>query len=495
VKRRVPLPRQAHFVRRVLTPVWCSVILLLAGCPRTDSTGEDQSQRLLPQGTKLRLLVADDPALAAAAELLRGEWNAQTGSDFEVEQLSGGDLLDSDGLPPADAVICASHYLGSLAEQRRIVPLPEKLLEDDQGEWSEVFPLLRTKEVVWGTEVLAVPFGSPVLICYYRADLLEKLGRQPPKTWDEYYELAKLFADETRLGAAAPSGGAGWYGAIEPLGPGWAAQTLLARAAAYATHRENFSTLFNIDTMAPLIDGPPFVRALEELVATARLGPPEQTSYDPAAVRTAFWQGRCGLALSWPSRAGDDPVPAEAEIQAGFAEIPGSPDVYDVVDRQWETRREDEDWQVPLLGIAGRLGVVTNESRWPEAAFHLLLWLSDDDSDPPASSVSPATTLFRRSHLERPHLWAEKQVASATALRYAEITQQTLSRGQSMLTLGIPGRSEYLGALDEAVRRAVRGDQTPQESLSQTSTLWREITRRLGYDQQRGAYRRSLGLR
>lgn len=496
MKRRSLSPRPSRPLPAavcLLPSAWCFLVLLLAGCPKTDSTEDNHPERLLPEGAKLRLLVADDAALAAAAELLRGEWNAQTGSDFEVEQRSGNDLSDSDGLR-VDAIICASHHLGSLAEQGRLVPVPEKLLEADEGGRSEIFSLLRTEEVVWGREVLAVPFGSPVLTCYYRADLLEELDRKPPKTWDEYHQLAELLADATRPGSAPPANEASWHGAIEPLGAGWAAQTLLARAAAYATHRENFSTLFNIDTMAPLVDGPPFVRALEELVATAQLGPPEGTSYDPAAVRTAFWQGRCGLALSWPTPAGEDPPPAEAGIEAGFAELPGSSEVYDVVDRQWETRRDDEDWQVPLLGVAGRLGVVPTESRWPEAAFLLLLWLSDDQKSRQVSTASPATTLFRRSHLDAPGVWVEKQVSPSSALQYAETTQQTLCRQHSVFALRIPGRSEYVAALDEAVRRAVRGDETPQQSLSKASTLWREITRRLGYNQQRGAYRRSLGL-
>ena len=40
---------------------------------------------------------------------------------------------------------------------------------------------VRSREIVWGSDVLAIPFGSPVLTCYYRVDLLEKLGRRPPE--------------------------------------------------------------------------------------------------------------------------------------------------------------------------------------------------------------------------------------------------------------------------------------------------------------------------
>ena len=52
-----------------------------------------RSQRIRPPqgetgkrlaGVKLRLVVVDDPAIAAAVRGLRDEWNAQTGSEVEV---------------------------------------------------------------------------------------------------------------------------------------------------------------------------------------------------------------------------------------------------------------------------------------------------------------------------------------------------------------------------------------------------------------------------
>ena len=468
-------------------------LLLLAGCPRPGPEEDGHSGHLPPGDVTLRLLVVDDPAMAAAIERLQPVWTDQTGSEFQVAQVSQSDLDEAKVLE-ADAVICASHLLGELAQAKWIVPVPENLLENDEEAWSEVFSLLRARETVWATKVVAVPFGSPVLTCYYRADLLEGLGRRPPRTWAEYHALAELLSNREKLGDAAPADGKPWFGAVEPLGPGWAGTVLLARAAPYATHRENYSTLFDIDTMEPLIAGPPFVRALEELVADAALGPPEQLTYDPAAVRRAFWEGKCGLAVSWPTAAQNGPLPAEQEIGVGFAELPGSVEVYDVGDRAWETRREDEEPYVPLLAGAGRMGTVTSKSQWPNAAFQLLFWLSDKQWSVEVSTASPATTLFRLSHLDTPQAWVEQQTPAAAAAEYAAATQQTLGRPQFLFALRIPGRAEYLAALDKAVGQAVRGNQTPQEALDEAAARWRQITQRLGPEPQRKAYWQSLGL-
>ena len=227
--------------------------------------------------------------------------------------------------------------------------------------WTDVFSQLRLHEATWAAEPVAVPFGSPVLTVYYRADLLEKLGRKPPKTWAEYQQLSELLADRKRLGEAAPAEGKPWSGAIAPLGPGWAGNMLLARAATYVSHRSIESTLFRIDTMEPLIDQPSFVRALEELVANAALGPREQLDFDPAAVRQLLGHRlRLGHHVAHGRRQG----PARgSKVEVGFAELPGSPDVFNLADGTWDKRREDESPHVPLLAVAGRMGSCQHEGR------------------------------------------------------------------------------------------------------------------------------------
>ncbi|UCG08308.1 MAG: hypothetical protein JSV83_06575, partial [Desulfobacterales bacterium] len=64
---------------------------------------------------KLRLLVVGDPELATAAGQLQGEWSGQTGSNFQVLSMTEKQFGDADQLA-ADAVICPSHELGTLAE-------------------------------------------------------------------------------------------------------------------------------------------------------------------------------------------------------------------------------------------------------------------------------------------------------------------------------------------------------------------------------------------
>jgi multiple sugar transport system substrate-binding protein len=471
--------------------------LLLAGCARDESASQQPVKRPL-EGVKLRLTVVDDPALAAAILRVRGEWNVQTGSEFQVEETTEKALLEADKID-ADAVICPSHMLGVLCERELLAPVPAKTLKGSQ--WTGIFDLLKLREAAWGGQTMAVPFGSPLLTCYYRADLLTKLSRRPPRTWAEYAELAKLLAAEKPTAADAP-----WCGAIEPLAPGWAGLTLLARAAPLAKHRDNFSTLFNIETMEPLVAAPGMTQALKDLVAATKLGPSDPLRYDPAAARAAFWSGQCGMALTWPTAAEDaqeakkegaaDGISAKVDpaIQVGFVELPGSKRVFNLTSRTWDMRADDEDQHVPLLSISGRLGVVGKESAALDAAFQLLLWLSNDSMSVQVSAASSATTLFSQSQLKSPSRWVEKPVPAVAAVHYSDAVEAAFRHEPWLAALPLPGRAEYLAALDEAVLAAVRGEKTVDDALMETDAKWVKITERLGVEKQKAAYRHSLGL-
>lgn len=473
-----------------------SLLMLAVGCqpakPEPVET-EESAPKASSAGVHLRVAVVGDPALVTAIEQLRGEWNAQTESTLSVESVP---LTDPPKVPAADVIVAPAYYLPVLAEETRIQGAPRHLIESGETGWGEVFTVLRSHEVVWRGGTVAIPFGSPVLTCYYRRDLLEKLSLRPPRTWAEYQRVAKTLADRQRVGTHD----AAWCGAMEPLGKGWAGIVLLARAAPYATHPSNYSTLFKIETMEPLIAGPPFVRALEELVATAKTDPANLKTLeaDPTAVRRAFWEGHCGMALCWPTAAEKLTVPDESPIRVGFVEMPGSVDVYDITTQAWQKRPRDDDPRVPLVSIAGRLGMVDVECPRPEVAFRLLVWLSDRQRAGQISATSSATTLFRLTGSITEKAWAktwvEPVMPADAALEYSELTQKTLCRQHMLFALRIPGRARYLAALDDAVHDAIRGKKTPLEALQQAATRWQEITQQLGQQRQATAYRRGLGM-
>ena len=74
--------------------------------------------------------------------------------------------------------------------------------------WNDLFRFNRENAAVYDNKVVMIPLDGDVLSLYYRKDLFEKYDKTPPKTWQEYTELAKFF-----------------HGKVEPL-PGTTNETV-----------------------------------------------------------------------------------------------------------------------------------------------------------------------------------------------------------------------------------------------------------------------------
>ena len=441
-----------------------------------------------PKPVRLKLLVVDDPGLAQEIER---QWNARGSGELTVEAIERKRLETMRRLP-ADMIVFPSRLLGRLAVEGLIGPWPTSGEGAGRSD-PDVFPLQRFREMRWGATWYAVTFGSPQFVLYLRNDRLEALRREVPSTWDAYAELAGQLHREAQSKAA----GAPPFALAEPLGPGWAAPVFLARAASYIGHASQYSGLFDFTSMEPLVNEPPFVQALEELVAAAKLAPPEVLDADPPTVKRWFYEGKVAMAWGWPTRTFDIAAEVDKPIDVdvvSFARLPGSRRAYLFGQNAWESRGSRDDPHVPLLGTAGRLGaVVRGTSRRQEAAA-ALAWLSGREIGVTVSTASPATTPYRASHRADAR-WLDQGLPDVLATQYGELVQQNQSQGTALFAPRIPGASRYLSALDDAVRRAVREEIPAKECLDEVARQWADITRELGKDAQVEAYHRSLGLR
>jgi multiple sugar transport system substrate-binding protein len=467
------------------------VILLLTGCSMQPATQPVAPEPKAP-ASPLTLLIVDDSPLAAAIER---QWAARTDGQLQIQQATTEELLAQKPLRiAADALIFPSGLLGELAEANLLSPIPAGILNSPEFDRRDIFDLIRQTEIVWGEQVFAVPLGSPVLTLWYRDDILTKIGAEPPETWEQYGELVERLSDRQLLNELQIETGETWRPVVEPLGDGWASQMLLARAAGYARHRNFYSTLFDSKTMEPLIAGPPFVRALEELVAVHRGQAPEVLQFDPADARRELAAGRCAMAVTWPSRgdsAADESTGAPV-LPLAVAELPGSREVFHLGDRRWQARDRGDDGRVTLLGVAGRVGAVSSTTSQPQAALGLLVRLSSTEWSEQISPFSEATGLYRTSQIPMASSWLGPNFE--TAREYGELVRSIQRRPLWLTSLRIPGRSMYLAELDTAVQSALLGKSEPAESLENAAQQWRKITEQMGIESQREAYWRSLGL-
>ena len=485
-------------LRIVLAAFLAFTFVLESGCGGSAAapkkTGGAESKPREP----LRVLVVDDPALSQAIEK---DWQARSETPVEMKNITAEKIASAKRLP-ADLIVFPAGLLGQLAQNNLISPLGDEIVNGEPFARQDILEQIRKYEMNWGTKAYAVPLGSPQFTLLYRADIFAKLKVQPPVSWAEYQALLVKLQDTTAFADLAPQAGDPWRATVEPLAPGWAGQLLLARSAAYAAHPQRLSVIFDLQTMQPLIDSPPFVRALEELCAanklpSAKVTQENLTTLTPAGARKEILAGRCGMALSWPT-ASLDPNAGTAEktrgIAIGYAEAPGSPDLFDAAEQKWTVRKAGQEQRVSLGLISGRMAAVTTSANAPKEAENMLVWLASAESSERTATRSESATLFRVTQAANPQVWLPEGASASAAAQYAQAVRDAQFRSIYVQSPRIPGRDQYLAALDEAVQAAVQGKSSPRDALTAAAEKWSAITKSHGPQNQRQALERSLGI-
>ncbi len=476
--------------RLALLPVLVAVLVGLGGgCrPSSDDARESRSNADSPP-PKLKLIVADDEALA---DQIARQWQARGAGELQVETTTVDALLAQRRIR-ADMVIFPSRHLGALAVAKQIESWSKSSVEGGAGRRDpDVFSLERFRETTWGPTPYAVSFGSPQFVLYLRKDRLAELRLERPATWSAYATLVDRLEKQRKLAGES----AARFAVAEPLGPGWAAMVLLARAAPYVRHGSQFSDLFDFVSLEPLIAEPPYVRALEELVAAAKHAPPEVLQADPVQVKQWFYEGKVAVAWSWPTPTFDIAQQVKQPIDMNLielSELPGSQQAFLFEQGTWETRGRRESPHVPLIAMSGRLGAVVRGTPRRQAAAAALRWLTSREFGVVMSSASRATTGFRQSHRNDP-TWLDQGMPLTLASQYGRVLMEAQNRNLALSVPRIPGCNRYLEKLDQAVRRAVEDGADPRECLEQVAREWSELTEQLGRGAQLKAYRQSLGL-
>ncbi|MCA9198756.1 MAG: extracellular solute-binding protein [Planctomycetales bacterium] len=471
-----------------LWAVWLGLLLVSPGC---DWGGSDSSEKPPQPNRPLRIAVVEDEVLA---ERIQREWMAQNAEPISLQNVSRNSL-DGAQRMSADVILFSTVDLGQLIAGQQLRPLPFAANDDNSAaepnsavDLDDVLPLNRRLEMRWGEQTYAVTLGSPVLVLMYRKDWFEKLGLEPPTTWTQYQDVVQKLANRPEF--APQQADEAWFAVAEPWKAGWASRMFLQRAAAYVSSPNQYSNVFDVTTMKALIDTEPFVQALTEMQAAANLLPADAKRLDPHEAAEIFWSGNTPLALTWPSaaRTADSLL---AEMNVGFAACPGSDQFYLFSSGQWQDRAHVV--SVPLLGTSGRMAGMSAGARDLPSVMNFLAWLTSAQQDLRIAQQSPATTMYRFSHLVRPQAWVET-AAKPAAEQYAQVLRNNHAATAHQVLLRIPGANQYLAVLDQHVDAVLSGAQEPAAALAEVAAEWDRITDQLGRANQKDAFAKSLGL-
>jgi len=429
------------------------------------------------------------------------EWTAQTGADSVL--LSYASLKPTLVLPaplfgqaegqltpgkPA-VVIFSLTSLSNFSAGGSLLAIPASRQTAEHLNWRDVLSGLREHAASMGGHPMVVPLSCPVLVCYYRADLLKKAGLSPPRTWDEYRHLLRTL-DEWAPGLTA----------VEPWDQHWRSTMFLARAVSYVAHPENYSLFFDISSGRPLIETPGFVRALEEARQDIALMPAAVKQYTPADCRRELMAGRAAMAVTVvPGSSDGDSSQKAARPDSGrstalrvtVARLPGRLDVFNRTSGTWEQPR-DRKINRPTLVFGGLAAGVVGTGEATQAAWNLLETVTGDQRATAFGGV--ALSLCRESQATNVPFQTGTGLKGAEQQMELSVVAESLRNPRLIVELPIVGRERFRAALTVGLNQVLDGSTGAAESLKTVAVNWRTFSKQMGRDQMIDSYRRALGL-
>jgi multiple sugar transport system substrate-binding protein len=462
--------------RQQVLPAAALAVALWALCAAGAHAGE-QAERAV---AAVRRLVEGGEVRAGTVLRLRakqGNMVSLLGRDAELQkdwETRTGILVDASAMPQLDSLefirqatdidltIARNHEYPDLVHGRLIedlTPLLERfgftLPDDPQSGY-----MLVRHQAWFGDRVVAVPADMDIALLFVRRDLLEdpvhranyrqRYGRElaVPRTWAEYERQVEYFSRPAE----------GFYGAAEPREKvtGW--MYWLPRYLSAAAPNQ---WLFD-DRMRPLIDSKAGVAATRSYLATVRHSPPQalEDGRDYSYTLPYFIRGKAYATVLTTATAKisnrDD-----SAVRGRFIAAP-----------------------MPGHQVGGRLVRRTqfmygNNLVVPASAPNKLLgflyamWLTDPDNASRSVAANGIADPYRYNSLRDERVRAMYQPHTLDVLE-AELAHAAPSG------TGLPGDSEYLGALSRNIWLAARGELSPEQAMARTAREWEAITERYG---------------
>src|SRR2546429_1578932 len=310
------------------------VLLVGVGVIAACSNGTPSSNGNKFSGVTVRVVTFTGPQIAEPLQRRGPEFERLTGAKIAVITVPFSDLYQklltdfATKTNSYDATVFDPQWMGDYVPPGYLEDLTDRVKNDAALQWNDIAPFFRDFSATFKGKVYTIPLDGDFQMVYYRKDLLQKDGLQPPATWDDYISIAQHFQGKDLNGDGKPD-----YGSC--LAMKRSAQSYWAWISIAAAYLQSQGTkqgaFFNTDNMQPLTNNPAAAAALTVYKTLSKIGPPEQLNQDVGDSRGLFVTGRCALSLDW----GDigplavDKTQSTVQDKVGAVILPGSKQVLD----------------------------------------------------------------------------------------------------------------------------------------------------------------------
>src|SRR3989449_225429 len=274
------------------------LLVFVAACSNGSNTSSNQSF----SGTTIRVVTFTGPQIAEPLQRRAPDFEKATGAKVQIITVPFSDLYQklltdfATKTNSYDATVFDPQWMGDYVPPGYLEDMTDRVKNDSALQWNDIAPFFRDFSATFKGKVYTIPLDGDFQMVYYRKDLLQKDGLQPPATWDDYISIAQHFQGKDLNGDGKPD-----YGSC--LAMKRSAQSYwawISIAAAYLQSQgTKQGTFFNTDNMQPLTNNPAAAAALTVYKTLSKIGPPEQLNQDVGDSRGLFVTGRCALSLDW----------------------------------------------------------------------------------------------------------------------------------------------------------------------------------------------------
>lgn len=271
-------------------------------------------------GKKIMVAMASHPS-TEAFKTMADEFSKLTGIEvtwdiIEETNLKSKQLLDNQGAGNYDVLMVDAFWMNEYASKKVLVPLEEYVKDTSKTptwfDYEDIMPAYRNGISGAGGVIYGIPSAGETRFIAYRTDLFEKYGKQPPRTMDEFLELARFFNGKE----------AGLYGVS------MRAQRGIHFASGWMSLMYNFGGGFidqstiGTDNVVITANTKETVESLKFFIELLKCAPPDVGTYTHEEALGAFIAGKTAMWLDATALANQITDPATSKVADKVAFVP-----------------------------------------------------------------------------------------------------------------------------------------------------------------------------
>lgn len=437
-------------------------MLILSGCQKNNTSVDKKADQT--SLTTLRVIADSEQALALF-KMEEKNMEKKFGIKFEYyfpNRLNDNleDFLFASG-ETYDIYILFPGKIPQYVERNMLLPLDSYIQGDSS--FDNIIPIYRQIYMNYDNHDYGIVYDGDTHLLFYRKDIFEKYSNEyeekygkklePPKTWEEYDQIAKFLTRDTNND-----------GKIDIYGTA----TFTSDAKRYAWFSERFLSMggqYFDDQMHPMIQGRKGVKALQEWINLQNSGAtPPESMYDWIDLNNVFLHGEVAMVVQWSDTLrfsfDDDTWNSKVKNLVGWSLVPG------------------ELKNAPRGGVwIGRVMGISSQTKNQEKAWQVVKYLSSEKvSSKAVTSLKTINDPYRTSHFTAK---GKGPFPSHTINKeFLQSVQESLKNTNTDLM--IPGGWEYMQVLDKNIGLAMIKKISTVAALENTAAEWEKITDRYG---------------